>query len=110
MPEACSKPSRRDVPWLTSGGGATIAVELEGPLNREDPVDASGIAGRTGFKAAMVGRAGPFSLMSGAFMAAWARSGATRIAPRRAESICFRDARCTGAGLPRSAGYVASGL
>src|SRR6185312_6156173 len=62
-PEACGKPRRRDVPWLTSGGGATIAVGLEGPLNREDPVEASGIAGRTEFEAAMLGRAGPFSLM-----------------------------------------------
>ena len=58
----------------------------------------------------MLGRAGPFSLMSGALMSAWARSGATRMAPRRAESICFREARCTGAGLPRSAGYFPSGL
>ena len=43
-PEACSRPSRREVAWLISGGGATIEVGAGVGANREGvPADASGI-------------------------------------------------------------------
>ena len=77
-PEACSRPSRREVAWLTSGGGATIEGKPGFGANREGLLaDASGITGGTTFEAIILGRAVPLSLMSGALMAAWARSGAT---------------------------------
>ena len=88
-PEACGKPSWRDIAWLTSGEGATATVGTLGMFNREVPVEASGITGVTTFEARILGRAGPFSLMSGGVMAAWARSGATRIEPRCADSAGF---------------------
>ncbi len=77
MPEACGRPSRRAVPWLISDGGATIVVGPAGSGNRNGLlVAAIGISGGT-LEAARSGRAGPFSLISGALTASWARSGAT---------------------------------
>jgi hypothetical protein len=110
-PEACSRPSRREVAWLISGGGATIEVGPGVGANREGvPADASGITGGTTFEAMISGRPGPFSLISGALMAAWARSGATRIEPRRADSAGFPDTGRTRGGLLRKDGNDPSGL
>src|SRR5579862_4825431 len=109
-PEACSSPSWRDVAWLTSGGGATIAVGPATTGSREGRlVVESGMTGGTNFEVRKLGRCGPFSLRSGA-LASWERSGATRIEPFRADAAGFRYTARGRGELPRSAGNDASGL
>ena len=77
-PEACARPSRReaDVPGPVQSRAAEPRPRSD-PLARsiaKRPVEASGITGGTKFEAIKLGRAGPFSLRSGAFRAAWALS------------------------------------
>ena len=115
-PEAWGRPSRRDVAWLTSGAGATTEFGLAGPRfvcasSRDDRIDPSGIIGGTRFAAVTTGGATPLSLMSGAFRAAaCARSGATRIEPRLADSAGFLNTVRGRGRLPRKAGNEPVGL
>ena len=116
-PEACGRPSRRDVAWLTSGAGATTEFGLAGPRfvcasDRDDRIDPSGIIGGTRFDGSHDWWCDAFELDVRRFhAAAWACSGATRIEPRLADSAGFLYTRSRPAArLPRKAGNDPVGL
>jgi hypothetical protein len=108
--ETFSRPVWRPMPCRNSGGGATTAVALSGPLRCDPPLAASGAAGRAGRGTRISGRAAaPLILMSGGTTSFWACSGATRIVAARKAAVCPFDCPRTRPGLLRRAGKVGSG-
>ena len=90
-PEACSRPEAARSPLADLGrrGNDRSRTWARGQ-SRRSAGSRKRHRRRHHVRSYNIGSPGPFSLMSGALTSAWARSGATRIEPRRADSTGFR--------------------